>query len=394
MIHEVQFKIDSDQLTGYTDEYLATLWHIAQANPAEDSDRTAGQLAERIGREIISRFIKAAPIPLWNHQGSDFYFKELSAARASVAEYLAAEIARADVDFAKVGTPAAFATGGAVPAGAGYPTELHQTGGCAIPGADLLRRAAEAVGAAAQPAPAEARSEFDEHFVLIPETSLQRDDGSWLVVPAFWYARYPASKGGAGQVVHDIGAKPWTNINFTDAASTCEAAGLQLARETQELVVRHLICQHPDNWTSGSVGEGSVHQGLHLGSVTCAQAASYPAASNERNWHVLPGGEKVYGVAGNIYTYVHDDVQGDERGLVKTSLPADSISLTTAPRPSMENGMGYRPDGARSWSGYALIRGGCWSDRGNAGVFALDDADPGDAVDRVGFRCTKPISGL
>lgn len=239
-------------------------------------------------------------------------------------------------------------------------------------------------------APKAVSAAFGEHFVLISETALPRADGTSLVVPAFWYARYPASKGADGKLVHDISAKPWVSIDFTAANAAAEAAGLLVARETQELVVRHLICQQPENWTSGEVGKGSVYQGLHRGTVSCAQPADYAADEDERNWHVLPGGEKVYGVAGNIWTYSYDDVQGDARGLVAGRLASDSISLTTAPYPSNKKGMGYRTSGDDNWSGRALIRGGCWRDGDDAGVFRLGYVRPSLAYDGVGFRCTKP----
>ena len=53
--------------------------------------------------------------------------------------------------------------------------------------------------------------------------------------------------------------------------------------------------------------------------------------------------------------------------------------------------MGYHPDGARDWSGYALIRGGYWYSGSYAGVFYLNFDWPGNEDDSVGFRCTKPI---
>ncbi|RFP32453.1 hypothetical protein [Duganella sp. BJB476] len=226
----------------------------------------------------------------------------------------------------------------------------------------------------------------NEHFVLIPKTTLP----GGLVVEAFWYARYPASKDAVGKLVHDISSKPWVNVNFEQAGTAAVEAGMQVARETQELAVRHLICLQPENWTSGNVGEGTVYQGLRRGTVSSAQAADHKANDDERNWHVLPGGERVYGVAGNIYTWTHDDVQGDERGLVAGRMKSDSISLTTAPYASKEKGMGYRTDGDCDWSGRALIRGGYWDGGDRAGVFYLGYSVPRDSLDFVGFRCTKP----
>lgn len=65
----ITFEINSDRLDGYTDEYLVQLWHISQANPAPFGDRQACELTERVGREIIRRFVSNQPPALWNHQG-------------------------------------------------------------------------------------------------------------------------------------------------------------------------------------------------------------------------------------------------------------------------------------------------------------------------------------
>jgi hypothetical protein len=74
----ITFEIDEDQLSGYADEYLAQLWHIAQANPAPMQDRRAGTIAERIGREIIRRWLKKTEPELWHHQGEHHYWYELT----------------------------------------------------------------------------------------------------------------------------------------------------------------------------------------------------------------------------------------------------------------------------------------------------------------------------
>ncbi|WFU40775.1 hypothetical protein QA640_42605 [Bradyrhizobium sp. CB82] len=78
----VTIKIDTDDLRSVTDTYLASLWHVAQANPADPfQHRDAGRLAEHIGREIISRFLRRTPPELWNHNGSTFDFHELVVAK-------------------------------------------------------------------------------------------------------------------------------------------------------------------------------------------------------------------------------------------------------------------------------------------------------------------------
>jgi hypothetical protein len=227
----------------------------------------------------------------------------------------------------------------------------------------------------------------DEHFVTVPETLLPNG----RIVPAFKYAKYPASKDDNGALQLSASAKPWVNVNFNAAAAACSAVGYELARESQELAIRLHVVQQAENWTGGAVGIGKVFQGLHKGTVRSAQTADYVSDDpEERSWHVLTNGEKVYGLAGNIYTWTSDDVQGDSNGLC-TRLADDSPSLIVAPYASGQFGMGWRPDGARDWSGGALIRGGYWNDGDNAGVFRLGYATPSYAVDFVGFRCTKTL---
>lgn len=74
----ITFNIDSDELPSFSDQHLASLWHIAQANPVPISDRDAGAIAEHIGREIIKRWLMAAPPQLWRHQGEHYYWYELA----------------------------------------------------------------------------------------------------------------------------------------------------------------------------------------------------------------------------------------------------------------------------------------------------------------------------
>ena len=65
----ITFELDTARLPYYTDQYLAHLWHIAQANPAPYGDVHAGRFTEEVGREIIRRFLVATPPELWHHQG-------------------------------------------------------------------------------------------------------------------------------------------------------------------------------------------------------------------------------------------------------------------------------------------------------------------------------------
>lgn len=74
----ITVEIDDDKLSSYSDEFLAFAWRVAQHNPAPHGDKRAGVLAERIGREIIRRWLGAAPVELWHHQGRDNYWHALT----------------------------------------------------------------------------------------------------------------------------------------------------------------------------------------------------------------------------------------------------------------------------------------------------------------------------
>ena len=65
----ITFEIDAERLDSFTDEYIAQLWHVAQANPAPFGDATACDFAERVGREIVRRWLAVTPPQLWAHQG-------------------------------------------------------------------------------------------------------------------------------------------------------------------------------------------------------------------------------------------------------------------------------------------------------------------------------------
>lgn len=74
---EVVVEIDVAQLRSYTAAHLAALWHVTQINPAPHGDRAAGDLAEKVGREIIRRWLRASEPELWHHQGRDYYWSQL-----------------------------------------------------------------------------------------------------------------------------------------------------------------------------------------------------------------------------------------------------------------------------------------------------------------------------
>lgn len=223
-------------------------------------------------------------------------------------------------------------------------------------------------------------------FVMVPETILPNG----TVVPSFKVGKYITGLID-DQLSISESAAPWVEINFADAKTEAGKAGLKLITELQYLALAHNIAGVAINWTSGKVGEGSLFQGLHDNTEEEAQAGDYiPEEESERRWFELSNGERIFDIAGNCYTWIFDDVQGDGNGIVSSEFAEDSPSITTAPAPSMENGVGWYPKAGNDCSSYALVRGGCWGSRDVAGLFHLGSGHPDRWYDGIGFRCTLP----
>lgn len=223
-------------------------------------------------------------------------------------------------------------------------------------------------------------------FVTTPEITLPNG----VVVPSFQVGQYLTGTASNRPPVITADATPLVEVDFFTAQTLAEQMGCKLITELQYLAIAHDIAAQGINWTGGKVGEGSIHQGLHLGSVDEAQPGTYVSDEpSERRWHQLSNGARVYDFAGNAYSWVFDDVQGDERGLVAKAFAEDSPSIATAPHDRLTKGMGWRPRAGADWSGYALVRGGCWYGEDYAGVFRLDYGWPDYRGGDVGFRCTK-----
>lgn len=73
----ISIEIDTQSLETLSDQYLAQLWHVAQANPAPIEDPAAGDVTEAIAREIVRRWLASVPPELWAHQGRHAPWAEL-----------------------------------------------------------------------------------------------------------------------------------------------------------------------------------------------------------------------------------------------------------------------------------------------------------------------------
>jgi hypothetical protein len=77
--HEITFEIDETMIPRVTDETLAFWWSVAQHNPASPYDSPEpGELAMKIGWEIIRRWLKGVPPELYAHQQKNWHWKRLT----------------------------------------------------------------------------------------------------------------------------------------------------------------------------------------------------------------------------------------------------------------------------------------------------------------------------
>jgi len=74
----VTIKFDTARLQNYTDEHLAQLWHLCQANPAPTGDKDAGLMTAHVGAEIVRRWLTEQAPSLYCHREADFYWKTLT----------------------------------------------------------------------------------------------------------------------------------------------------------------------------------------------------------------------------------------------------------------------------------------------------------------------------
>lgn len=224
-------------------------------------------------------------------------------------------------------------------------------------------------------------------FIAVPATTLP----GGVEVPAFAVARWLAACGPDGQVVLSETLPPWVRIGYHAARLACARAGFALLTERQALAIAQDIAGQAVNWTGGAVGDGRLFQGLHLGRCHGPQAACMASPDPlERRWFVLSNGERIIDAAGNAFSWVFDDVQGNAEGIVARTFPTGSPTLATAPGAPMQQGMGWWPRAGRSWWGRALARGGSWSSEEGAGIFTVVDERPQAERAYVGFRCTLP----
>lgn len=71
--HEITIVIEESMIGRVGDETLAFWWHLVQHNPANGfENKEPGELAMKVGWEIIRRWLAKAPVEMHHHQQSNY----------------------------------------------------------------------------------------------------------------------------------------------------------------------------------------------------------------------------------------------------------------------------------------------------------------------------------
>lgn len=227
--------------------------------------------------------------------------------------------------------------------------------------------------------------QFATGYIEIPDTTLP--NGS--VVPSFVVGQYYCSKASGGKATVSPIDLPWVDITYEEAAIACKRSGGSLITERQCLAIATRIAADPRNWIGG-VESGTLKQGLHNGSVSSPQPGNYtPPDPIEDRWFYVTDNDKICDFAGNIFGWAFDDVQGNRTGVIDRAISAQSISITSAPFPSLQRGMGKMAEPGYDWEGMVMARGGGVNGGDNTGVFRMRACWPTERFDHIGFRMVR-----
>ncbi|MCA9366203.1 SUMF1/EgtB/PvdO family nonheme iron enzyme [Candidatus Kaiserbacteria bacterium] len=173
------------------------------------------------------------------------------------------------------------------------------------------------------------------------------------------------------KAVAHAGVLPWRNLTREEAVLVCARSGKRLPTAAE--------------WYQFALGSPDIASVCNIDSGSLRKAGT---AADCRSTY------DVYDVVGNVWEWVSDDVfDGTYQG---RSLPpegyvvqVDSGGIATAVGTEDDQyGADYfwsKPEGA-----YAMMRGGYYGSRDDAGVFAVHAAtDPNFIGDAIGFRCVQ-----
>jgi len=218
-------------------------------------------------------------------------------------------------------------------------------------------------------------------------------------------------------VVSVAGAPPLVDTSQGKAEFYCSSIGAHLMSNAEWQTAAWDIENVGSNWSGGEPGVGYIYSGHNDIAPRMALAASSSDADgyygernqggSQRRTLALSDGEVVWDLAGNIWEWTSDDIEGKDapRDAVPGPRWREFADITNwgafAPQfigPSdplwnSSSGIGeiYSDGIPSNDTVYAFMRGGTMDYLGTAGIESLGLFNPpGNSFDAVGFRCARP----
>lgn len=246
----------------------------------------------------------------------------------------------------------------------------------------------------------------------------------------FFVMKYQAKNGGSNNPVSTAAGTPWVNISQRDAADRARALGpgYHLITEAEWMTIATDALWQNSNWTSGTVGTGSLYTGHKNNTPANALEASTDdgdgyfgtgntAPSTQRRTLNLSNGEVIWDISGNVWEWTDATIFGQDQPTVAGSddsassyfgwrqwtainkrLGTLNYAMPTNRGWNSTQGLGHlysRDDTAASNTNatqYGFLRGGPWNAGTYAGVFALLlSSGPTYTHAQAGFRVARSI---
>ena len=240
---------------------------------------------------------------------------------------------------------------------------------------------------------------------------------NYILVPAlppytttdFCVAKYEMKSVGGSALSRPTGT-PWVSIDRNNSVLQCRilGSGYQLISNAQWQTVARNIEGVAANWSSGTVGTGSINRG-HADNAPAAALAADASDVNactgtgqscsdvtwnlERRTHVLSNGNVIWDLGGNVWEWTNDDYGdlGVNPAISAAWQELSTLSATNRDLFSSANASRNSTQGIGQMYGSsagAVLRGGGWDHGTGSGVFAaLLLYGPTSTSTSFGFRC-------
>ena len=263
------------------------------------------------------------------------------------------------------------------------------------------------------------------NFILVPANSAVGMSADFCV--AKYEMKCAADALGtacSGAALSQSANRPWTNINQIVAKTTCSSlgAGYHLMTNPESMAISRNIEVTAANWSSGTVGTGSINAGhtdLTPNNSLAASTDNNPCSGtgqtcsdltwhSQRRTHVLSNGNVIWDFAGNVEDWIDWLLTQSQKAYLSTDLGPvgawrewtqinSNITLGSVMEPKSWQATNATYNSAQAIGQYfgslidpaAAVRGGDWGSGAEAGIYALQfSAGPSTGNNFIGFRCT------